>query len=206
MLSLIFSFFFTLNLAYSQENFKISHLQTFFVGPKALNQEVIKRVDGGEVYTKSIVDDHQETKEKQQSLKFFITGLHSKNCSLALKKLSLFEQYKNLVDFIKESNYDENKNRVYFLLDSKLLPMKMSLSFNIPRIEKPGIYPFSFDQGIFTNLHGKIHAYEYKNKCLIFSEAQWRGKHTGFPNIMVEMFSETLSKISMETMFRLTKL
>jgi hypothetical protein len=206
MLSLIFSFFFTLNLAHSEENFKISHLKAFFVGSKALNQEVVKRVDEGEVYTKSIVNDHQENKGKEQSLSFFITGLHSKNCSLALKKLSLFEQYKNLVDFITESNYDENKNRVYFLLESKLLPMKMSLSFNIPRIEKPGVYPFSFDQGIFVNLKGKIHAYDYKNKCLIFSEAQWRGKHTGYPNIMVEMFSETLSKISMETMFRLTKL
>jgi hypothetical protein len=198
--------FFTLNLAYSEENFKISQLKAFFSGPRALNQEVIKRIDDGEVYTKSVVDDHQEKKEKEQSLRFVITGLHSKSCNLALKKLSLFEQYKNLVDFIKESNYDENKNRVYFLLESKLLPMKMSLAFNIPRIEKPGIYPFSFDQGIFLNLKGKIHAYEYKNKCLIFSEADWRGRHTGFPNLVVEMFSETLSKISMETMFRLTKL
>ena len=114
MLSLIFSFIFTLNLAHSEENFKISHLKAFFVGSKALTQEVVKRVDEGEVYTKSIVDDHQENKEKEQSLNFLITGLHSKNCSLALKKLSLFEQYKNLVDFIKESSYDENKNRVYF--------------------------------------------------------------------------------------------
>ncbi|MFZ4714386.1 MAG: hypothetical protein ACOYL6_11760 [Bacteriovoracaceae bacterium] len=206
MLSPVFALFFTLNLAYAEENFKISQLKTFFVAEKAQSATVLKRVDDGEVYTKSIVEDQGSGEKREQSLNFMITGLHPKSCHFALRKLSLFEQYKNLVDFIRDSQYDEKMGRVYFLLESKILPVKMSLSFNIPRINKAGVYDFSFDQGIFLHLKGKIHAYEYKNKCLIFSEAHWQGRHTGYPNIMVELFSETLSKISMETMFRVTKL
>lgn len=206
MLSTLFTLFFTLNLASAEENFKILQLSQFFKGEKALNSAALKRVNDGEVYTKSVVEDYGEGEKKEQSLKFLITGLHNKSCDKALPKLSNYEQYKNLVDFIKDSNYDDKSGRVYFLLESKLLPVRMTLSFNIARISKPGVYDFSFDSGIFMNLRGKIHAYEYKNKCLIYSNAHWRGKHTGYPNMMVEMFSETLSKISMETMFRVTKL
>ena len=205
MLAFIFLIIFTLNEGLAQENFKIFNLGSFFVGEKSLNKGTITRLDQGEIYTKSQVSDHEKGEKKEQELKFFITGLHPRACEYSLKKLSHYEDYKNKVDFIKISQYDDKIGKVYFLLDSKFLPMRMSLSFNIPRIEKPGVYDFMFDSGFFNGLKGKIHAYDYKKSCLIFTEAHWRGTHTGFPNLMVEMFSETLSKLSMETMFRVTK-
>lgn len=208
MRAFFFLFLFVLEPALSSEkkDLEIKNLKFFLNDVKRpLSNESIKVIENGEIVTKSEVLDYED--KKFQSLNFFIIGIHPKPCEQSLKKLSHYENYKNLIDFIKVSTYDEKTQKVFFTLDSKLLPIAMNLSFKIPRIESPGIYPFSFDNGFFAGLTGTIQAYHYqdKKKCLLYTEAYWKGDHTKFPNLIVEMFSETLSKIAMEKMIRVTK-
>lgn len=208
MIAFLFIFLTVLEPALSSEknDLEIKNLIFFLNDVKRpLSGESTKLIEKGEILTKSEVLDYED--KKFQSLNFFIIGIHPRPCAQSLKKLSLYENYKNLIDFIKVSNYDEKEQKVFFTLDSKLLPMAMNLSFKIPRIDKPGIYPFSFDIGFFSGLKGTIQAYDYQDrkKCLLYTEAYWKGAHTKFPNFIVEMFSETLSQISMEKMIRVTK-
>lgn len=201
---LLYIFFFILpSFSVEADHYIVTDLKIFLNGKNFKGNSLAKSIESGEIFVKSIVEN--ESTAKQQSLDFKIIGLHPSSCKTALPRLSHFEQYQKLVDFIKKSQYDEAKQEVYFLLESDLLPVRMSLQFKIPRINQPGIYDFHFDHGYFTGLTGKIHAYEYKNRCLIFTESYWKGKDTGFPNLAVELFSEALSKLSMEKMFRVTK-
>jgi hypothetical protein len=201
---LLYIFFFYLPSFSVEANlFEIKNLKNFLHSKNFTGKNLNTTLEQGDIFVKSLVRD--DSKAHQQSLDFKIIGIHPSSCAQALPKLSYFEQYSKLIDFIKTSSYDETKQEVYFLLESNLLPVKMSLSFRIPRIKTPGIYDFHFDHGYFAGLKGKIHAYDYKNKCLIYTESDWKGKDTGFPNLAVEIFSETLSRISMEKMFRITK-
>lgn len=190
---------------FSEAKFTTTNLGQFFrERNKNISQSSIKNVEEGDVLAFSEVNDHEN--KTKQSMAFYIAGLHPKNCSHALKKLSHYENYKNLIEFVKLSTYNEEKKEVFFYIDSKLLPTAMTLSFKIPRITEPGVYDFKFDSGIFNGLNGKIIAYEYKNKCLLYTDAYWIGKHTSFPNLVVEVFAQTLSRLGMEKMIRVTKL
>ena len=80
----------------------------------------------------------------------------------------------------------------------------MRLTFKLPRITKVGSYEFVFDQGFLKDLKGTIYVVNYKNRCLFFTKAQWTGPSTGFPDIIFEFFSQTLAKISMEKLFRIS--
>lgn len=147
-------------------------------------------------------------KGEAQTLKFDITGLHKKSCARALGILSRYESYKNHIDFIKESRYDEQKKEVYFYLSHTLMPFDMSLSFKIPRITGPGAYPFSFEQGFLKNLSGIINVAEAPGRsspnCLFFTTASWQGPYSKIPSPIFEMFSATLSRISMEKLFKIS--
>lgn len=151
--------------------------------------------------TESIVDGK---KKEIQDLHFTIAGLHPKSCEYALKKLSLYENYSQFLDFVKTSEYDLFTGEIDFLVSHTLLPYDMRLVFKLPRITQPGVYPFSFERGILLNLKGNIHVINYKNRCLFFTKADWSGPHTGFPNLIFEFFSQTLSKITMEKLFRIS--
>lgn len=152
----------------------------------------------------SHVEDSTNNAANLQKLDFHVAGLHSRDCKFAMRKLSQYESYKHFLTFVKDSAYDENQQRVKFLLSHQLLPYDMILSFNLPRIKGPGAYPFSFDKGILKNLTGVIHLAPYQNRCLIYTSAQWQGPHTKIPNFLFELFSSTLSRLSMEHLFRLS--
>jgi hypothetical protein len=157
----------------------------------------------GKVFSESTVKSLKLNKE--QSLKFSIAGLQPKSCIYALKTLSLYEEYSHYLSFVKESYYDDPKKEITFLLSHFLLPYDMGLIFNLPRITTPGVYPFKFDIGILKDLRGKIYVSEYKDRCLFYTNAEWVGPHTGFPNMVFELFSQALSKLSMEMLFRISK-
>lgn len=143
-----------------------------------------------------------ESFDKKQSLNFEITGLHPKSCSWALVKLSQYEQYSNFLDFVKSSEFKDN--RINFLLDSSIMPYPMRLNFVLPRITEPGVYPFKFDKGFLKGLFGKIHVSNHENRCLFHSTAVWVGPETKIPDKIFELFSHTLARISMETLFRIS--
>jgi hypothetical protein len=127
-----------------------------------------------------------------------------KSCSYALKTLSLYEDYSRFLSFVKESRYDEKKKEINFLLSNVLLPYDMRLVFNLPRITSPGAYPFTFNVGILKNLQGTINVIDQKGRCLFYSTADWRGPYTGFNPTLFELFSQVLSKLSMEILFRIS--
>lgn len=168
---------------------------------KNLKEKILK----GTIFSESKVNSRIIDQKKWQELHFTIAGLHPKSCDYALKKLALYENYHQFLDFVKKSDYDSSKEEINFLLSHILLPYDMQLIFKLPRINKVGTYPFVFEIGILKNLKGTIHVVDYKNSCLFFTKADWEGPHTGFPDLIFEFFTVTLSKHSMEKLFRLSQ-
>jgi len=160
-----------------------------------------KNIQKNEIYANSVVESGKDW----QSLDFQIVGETEKSCRDTLRKLSRYETYSNYVGFIKKSTYNDDKERVHFALSSSLLPFDMILEFKLPRIKQAGAYPFSFDNGFLKDLKGVIQVEEHSGKCLFFTTASWKGKSTGIPDSILSFFSQALSKLSMENMFRIAK-
>ncbi|MDO9181699.1 MAG: hypothetical protein Q7U04_04785 [Bacteriovorax sp.] len=193
--------------------YKIIYLTLFFLSNLVCSQEIklenlpykknIKEnILEGQIFSEANVKSSNLNKD--QSLNFSIAGLHSKSCTYVLKTLSLYEEYSNYLSFVKFSQYNEQKQEINFLLSHPLLPYDMVLIFKLPRITAPGTYPFIFDIGILKNLHGTINVINHQDRCLFYSYAQWSGPHTGFPNMVFELFTQVLSKLSMEMLFRIS--
>lgn len=163
-----------------------------------------EKIFEGSIFSESKVKSSTIGENKIQELNFSIAGLHEKNCTYALKTLSLYEGYSKFLDFVKESTYDEKAEMINFKLSHTLLPYDMRLIFKLPRITKEGQYNFLFEQGILKDLKGTIHVINHKNRCLFYSVAAWKGPSTGFPDLIFEFFSQTLAKLTMEKLFRIS--
>ncbi len=167
-----------------------------------------EKIFAGDIFSESkvktlVLGTGKETKEIQQ-LDFSIAGYHEKSCEFVLKKLSLYENYSDFLSFVKKSEYNEQTQEIKFLLSHILLPYDMHLIFKLPRITKVGSYKFSFDQGFLKDLNGTIYVESIDKRCLFYSKANWTGPHTKIPSPIFEFFSQTLSKISMERLFRIS--
>jgi hypothetical protein len=189
---LIFTLQGTMNSLYSQE----ATLQSL-----PFKKNIKEKILDGAVFSESKV---KNLNKNEQSLKFSIAGLHPKSCSYALKTLSLYEDYSRFLSFVKESKYNEQTKEINLLISHMLLPYDMRIIFNLPRITAPGTYPFTFDIGILKNLHGNINVINHNSRCLFYSTAEWQGAHTGFNPLVFELFSQALSKLSMEILFRIS--
>lgn len=169
-------------------------------------KNIREKIFQGQIFSESHV--HNLNKNSEQSLSFSVVGLHPKSCAYALRTLSLYEEYSRFLSFVKESQYNEKKQEVNFLISHALMPYDMRLIFKLPRITTTGTYPFSFEIGMLKNLQGKIHVIETKNKgedrCLFYSTAEWTGPTTGFNPFVFELFSKTLADLSMEILFRIS--
>jgi hypothetical protein len=189
----------------------ISVLTVISYGKSPLNDisaNIRSGILSGSVYVDTEVESAKASGVSTQSLKFAIYGLHQQNCQLSLRKLSRYEQYQNYLNFVKKSEYNEVTHKPTFLLASSLLPFNMILSFKLPRITTPGIYPFSFDQGFLNGLTGTIDISEEiinkKPRCFFSTHAQWTGPETAIPNSIFEFFVNTLAKMSMEKLFHVS--
>jgi hypothetical protein len=156
-----------------------------------------------EILLKSIVQTH-EGEQKTQSLDYQITGLHPKPCSIALRRLTLYEQYSDYLNFVTQSQYDPESQRIWLLLGHTLLPFNMSLEFQIPRMTGPGVYPIEFNKGFLTGLKGAIEISQHKNRCLFVAHAKWSGPHSGINDSIFSLFSRTLSRMAMNSLFRIS--
>ena len=156
----------------------------------------------GKILTSALVESIKKNNNDFQSFLFKTAALNNKNCERVLDLLSHYENFKFHLDFIKQSNYNDLTNYVSFLIDSPLLPFPMTLSFKIPRIKKPGQYLFEFENGFLKGLKGIIHVHSVSNQCLIYAESNWTGEDTKIPNFVMEIFSETLTRIAFEKLFR----
>lgn len=142
--------------------------------------------------------------EKEQQMMLFVSGMHARNCQRVMRKLSLYENYSSYMEFIKKSSYDEKKQEVTFIMDHALLPFPMVLTFKIPRITKAGKYPFTFDHGFLKNLKGTIAVADIGKFCLLTLKTDWRGTDSRIPNLAFEMFIQTVGKIGLEHLIRVS--
>lgn len=191
--------FFLQNTGFSQEK-----LQNINFEKIPYKKSVKDSILAGEIFSESKVSSFEEKGIKKQSLNFSIAGLHKKDCRYALKTLSNYENYHKYVSFITESSYDVKKEEIEFRLSHILLPYDMLLIFKLPRITDVGVYPFSFDIGFLKGLHGNIHVINHNNRCVFYSTANWSGNDSGLNDYIFEVFSQALSKLSMETLFRIS--
>lgn len=161
-------------------------------------------------YVQSTVSSGITNKKEWQDFKLKVAGLHSRNCKLALRKISRYENYNFYLDFVKKAEYNEKKQMVKFYLSSYILPFDMILNFQIPRINKPGIYSFTFKNGFLKGLTGKIHASNFvhpksnKKQCFLYLNSHWSGPKTRIPDIIFEVFTSTIVRIGMIKLFKIS--
>lgn len=166
---------------------------------------MLKKLQQGEILTLSHVENTSQAQNRsQQKLIFRHLGMHQKNCRQVMARLGRYENYQDYLDFIKKSTYEESTQILFFTFDSPLMPFPLSLTFQLPRIQGPGVYPFLFTKGIFPNLKGTINVVDHKERCLFFLKAEWQGPHTGIPNLIIEVFSQTLAQKGTEKLFRIS--
>lgn len=176
-------------------------LNEFYNKHWKVTKRTVEYIEKGEIIVDAIVD----TKNNQQEFKMYVAAMHTKSCHRILKKLAMFENFEDWISFIKSSKYDD-KNRLWTIkADHTLLPYPMLVHIIVDRPTKTGHYPFIFPTGMFTGLKGHFIIKKHKNKCAFYATSYWKGKDTGLPDFIIELFSETLTKIGGEVVFRKIK-
>lgn len=172
-------------------------IKPFFPASEGQLEDLLK----GDVISEGNV--HSPT-EKEQQLMLFVSGVHPRNCTRAMRKLSLYENYHQYMDFVKESSYDEINQKIKLTINHTLLPFPMVVSFKIPRITKEGHYPFTFDHGFLKDLKGTIIVKEVGKFCLLGMKTDWRGPDSKLPNIVLGTFLQTVGKLGLEHLIRVS--
>lgn len=180
----------------------------------SLTKKQKKIIQAHEVYAKSVVKSFKSTvknlgplltgESEVQSLDFKLAGIHKRSCRYALKKISLYENYKDYMGFIKNSSFNEKTSRIYLKISHAILPIDMVLYFILPRIKSEGVYPFIFDKGFLKDLAGEIHVSSIKNQCFFYVSAKWEGPDTGFSDSLFEFFSKGIAVLAIENLFRVS--
>ena len=173
-------------------------LKPFYSPSEGQTEDLLK----GEVISVGKVDSPTD---KEQQMMLFTSGVHPRNCIRVMRKLSLYENYSTYIDFIKKSEYDEKNQQVRFLIDHMLLPFPMHLYFKLPRITKSGHYPFTFDHGFLKDLKGTIAVKDIGKFCLLTMKTDWRGPETPIPNIAFSAFIQTVGKMGLEHLIRISR-
>lgn len=172
-------------------------LKPFFAPSEGQMEDLLK----GDVVSVGFV---RSPTNKEQQMMLFISGIHPRNCTRAMRKLSLYENYSSYMDFIKSSQYNDQTQKFSFNVDHPLLPFPMIVGFKIPRITKEGHYPFTFEDGFLKDLKGTVIVKEVGKFCLLGLKADWRGPESKIPNIVFGTFVETVGKIGLEHLMRVS--
>ncbi len=162
----------------------------------------IEDLSKGEVISTGKVDSPTS---KEQQMNLFVSGVHPRNCNRAMRKLSLYENYHNYMDFIKTSNYNEKTKKFSFVIEHVLLPYDMVVAFKIPRITKEGYYPFTFEDGFLKDLKGTIIVQDVGKFCLLGLKADWRGPESKIPNIIFSNFIQAVGRMGLEHLIRVSR-
>ena len=193
-LLIFFSTFFYTVCAMSKD----TQLKNFYAPLWKMTDRSIEYLHEGEI----LADADVESEDKRQEFKMQVAALHPKPCRKILRKLAMFEKFEDWISFIRSSKYND-KNRLWTIrANHTLLPYPMLVHIIVDRPTKPGKYPFVFPTGMFTGLEGHFIIKKHKNKCAFYATSYWQGKHTNLPNFVIELFSETLTKLGGEIVFR----
>jgi hypothetical protein len=173
-------------------------LKPFYLASEGETEDLLK----GNVISVSKVTSPTS---KEQQLMLFVAGVHARNCQRVMRKLSLYENYSQYMDFIKQSRYDDKTQQISFVIDHLMLPFPMNLSFKLPRINGDGHYPFLFEHGFLKNLKGTIGVSDIGKFCLLSMKTDWRGPETAIPNLAFESFLQTIGKLGLEHLIRISQ-
>ncbi|MGE3610932.1 MAG: hypothetical protein AB7I27_15180 [Bacteriovoracaceae bacterium] len=142
--------------------------------------------------------------EKEQQMTLFVSGVHPRNCTRAMRKLSIYENYHQYMDFIKSSTYDDGSQKFSFTIDHSLLPFPMIVKFKIPRIRNAGSYPFTFEEGFLKGLKGTVFVSDVGKFCLLGMKVDWKGPESKIPNVVFGTFVQTVGKLGLEHLIRVS--
>ncbi len=173
---------------------------SFYENKWKMTKRSIQYMKKGEVLANSTV----ESTGKKQSFSMKVAAIHKKKCSKVLRKLSLFESYKDWISFIKKSDYNPNRKLLTINANHTLLPFPMIVHVIVDRPTKKGVYPFIFPTGLFRGLKGEFIIDQKENKCLFFAKSHWQGQKK-LPDFAIELFSDALTKLAGEALFRKIK-
>ncbi len=168
---------------------------------KNLKDSDWKRLERNEV----LVSSQMKDRGKQQEFNYYSIGLHPSSCNIGLRKISRYEQYKEFVSFIKQSDYSDSTKQFHLLFDHTLLPFPFKLRFKVDRVVAPGKYSFIFEHGFLKGLKGNIRVSKYKKRCLYELMAKWKGPDTKINSTLFEIFSRTLGKLGKQKIFRISR-
>lgn len=187
-------------LGYIDQTYSASDLLSHYTN----NRWKISKTQKTYLLNNKILSEAKVLKDNKDEHTFTLRAmaLHNRNCKKVLRKLSLLEEYANWIDFIKKSEYDNNSKLFTLKADHPLLPFPMLIHIIVDRPTQEGRYPFSFPTGIFTGLTGSFEIIEINRQCFFYGESFWQGKLTRIPGFVIEVFSETLSKIGGEILMR----
>lgn len=185
------------NLSSSFSKPVLEELKPFFSPSEGQTEDLLK----GDVVSVGKVDSPTE---KEQQMMLFVSGIHPRNCTRAMRKLSHYENYSSYMDFIKSSKYNEETQKFMFTVDHALLPFPMVVGFKIPRITKEGHYPFTFEDGFLKDLKGTVIVKEVGKFCLLGLKADWRGPESKIPNVVFGTFVQTVGKLGLERLIRVS--
>ena len=163
-----------------------------------------KRLHENKIVADSNVETISKNNKDFQSLALYGASYHQNSCEDVFKVLGEYENYQNIIGFIKISTYDPKSKKVFFTLSHFLLPFDMYLSFKIPRIRGSGRYTFIFETGFLQGLTGEILIEEAKLnnfQCFISLQIDWEGTPSPFPNFMFSYFSKKLIETSIEVLW-----
>ncbi|MBC76975.1 MAG: hypothetical protein CME64_13260 [Halobacteriovoraceae bacterium] len=178
-----------------------TELDKFFKDKWNLTPSAKQELVEGEVLS----DVDVTSNKKQQAFDLKAAGWHNKKCSVVLRKLSMLEKYKDWMGFVETSTYNEKARLFTLTADHTLLPNPMIIHIIMDRPTKQGVYPFFFPTGMFKGLKGQFTIAEKKNRCLIYASSKWKGPKTNYPDTVIKIFAETLSKKGAETLIRKTQ-
>lgn len=185
------------NLSSSFNKPVLEELKPFFSPSEGQTEDLLK----GDVVSTGKVNSPTSS---EQQMMLFVSGIHPRNCTRAMRKLSLYENYSSYMEFIKTSQYNDKTQKFSFTIDHALLPFPMIVGFKIPRITKEGHYPFTFDDGFLKDLKGTVIVKEVGKFCLLGLKADWRGPETKIPNVVFGTFVQTVAKIGLEHLIRVS--
>ena len=201
MILIIFATYSSVSSAKFIENIKSESLTDYLSKNWKLSQTQKKYLQKGVVLANSDVT----TKNNQQVFKLKALAYHSVGCQRALRKLSLLEEYHNYIGFIDRSTYQEKSKLFTLRASHTLLPFPMIIHILVDRPTQVGVYPFVFPTGMFQGLRGEFEIKEFKGRCLFYAHSLYKGKKSKIPDLVVQVFSETLSKLGGELLLRKSK-
>lgn len=174
-----------------------TELKPFFELSEGEMEDLLK----GEVISQGKVTS--PTKQEQE-MKLTVAGVHPRNCTRAMRKLSQYENYHQYIDFIKKSEYNQQTQKFSFMVDHALLPFPMVVGFKIARITKAGNYQFLFEDGFLKGLTGQLIIRDVGKFCLMGLKSDWRGPESPIPNTIFGTFVQTVGKIGLERLIRVS--